>query len=315
MFYIIVKCQLSIVNYLVTFAQKYIDMVRSMTGYGKAECEFSQKKVTIEIKSLNSKQMDLNTRISLLFREKDLEIRRELSEKLIRGKVDFILYTESLGDESATKINAVIVRSYYKQMEQIAADLNIPLDNNILQTILGLPEVVKNEREELNDQEWKSILEKIAEAVDALDKFRIQEGSILKQDLISNVNTITTLLKEVEQYEEERVTRIKEKIFDGLRDISIEQVNENRLEQEMIFYMEKMDINEEKVRLKNHCDYFLETLELNEPVGKKLGFIAQEIGREVNTLGSKANHTEMQKLVIRMKDSLERIKEQLLNVL
>ena len=315
MFYIIVKCQLSIVNYLVTFAQKYIDMVRSMTGYGKAECEFSQKKVTIEIKSLNSKQMDLNTRISLLFREKDLEIRRELSEKLIRGKVDFILYTESLGDESATKINAGIVRSYYKQMEQIAADLNIPLDNNILQTILGLPEVVKNEREELNDQEWKSILEKIAEAVDALDKFRIQEGSILKQDLISNVNTITTLLKEVEQYEEERVTRIKEKIFDGLRDISIEQVNENRLEQEMIFYMEKMDINEEKVRLKNHCDYFLETLELNEPVGKKLGFIAQEIGREVNTLGSKANHTEMQKLVIRMKDSLERMKEQLLNVL
>ncbi len=290
-------------------------MVRSMTGYGKAECEFSQKKVTIEIKSLNSKQMDLNTRISLLFREKDLEIRRELSEKLIRGKVDFILYTESLGDESATKINAGIVRSYYKQMEQISADLNIPLENSILQTILTLPEVVKNEREELNDQEWKSILEKISEAIDALDKFRIQEGSILKQDLISNVNSITTLLKEVEQYEVERLTRIKEKIFDGLRDISIEQVNENRLEQEMIFYMEKMDINEEKVRLKNHCDYFLETLELNEPVGKKLGFIAQEIGREVNTLGSKANHTEMQKLVIRMKDSLEKMKEQLLNVL
>lgn len=290
-------------------------MVRSMTGYGKAECEFSHKKVTIEIKSLNSKQMDLNTRISLLFREKDLEIRRELSEKLIRGKVDFILYTESLGDESATKINAGIVRSYYKQMEQISADLNIPLDNNILQTILTLPEVVKNEKEELNDQEWKSILEKISEAVEALDKFRIQEGAVLKQDLISNVNSITTLLQEVEQYEEERVTRIKERIFDGLRDISIEQVNENRLEQEMIFYMEKMDINEEKVRLKNHCDYFLETLELNEPVGKKLGFIAQEIGREVNTLGSKANHTEMQKLVIRMKDSLERMKEQLLNVL
>jgi uncharacterized protein (TIGR00255 family) len=286
-----------------------------MTGYGKAECELSQKKVTIEIKSLNSKQMDLNTRISLLFREKDLEIRRELSEKLIRGKVDFILYTESLGDESATKINAGIVRSYYKQMEQISSDLNIPLDNTILQTILTLPEVVRNEREELNDQEWKSILEKISEAVAALESFRIQEGSILKQDLISNVNSITTLLKEVEQYEEERVSRIKEKIFDGLRDISIEQVNENRLEQEMIFYMEKMDINEEKVRLKNHCDYFLETLELNEPVGKKLGFIAQEIGREVNTLGSKANHTEMQKLVIGMKDSLERMKEQLLNVL
>jgi uncharacterized protein (TIGR00255 family) len=290
-------------------------MLKSMTGYGKAECELSQKKVTIEIKSLNSKQMDLNTRISLLFREKDLEIRRELSDKLIRGKVDFILYTESLGDESATKINAGIVRSYYKQMEEISASLNIPLNNNILQTILTLPEVVKNEREELDEQEWKNILGKISEAIVLLDHFRIQEGAVLKQDLVSNIQSITSLLSEVDQYEDERVTRIKEKIYEGLKDISIEQVNENRLEQEMIFYLEKMDVNEEKVRLLNHCNYFLETLELDEPVGKKLGFIAQEIGREVNTLGSKANHMEMQKLVIRMKDSLERIKEQLLNVL
>ena len=290
-------------------------MIKSMTGYGKAECELSQKKVTIEIKSLNSKQMDLNTRISLLFREKDLEIRRELSDKLVRGKVDFILYTESLGEDSATKINAGIVSSYYKQLEKISSDLNIPLHDNILQTILTLPEVVRNEREELNDQEWKSILVKIGEAIVALDRFRIQEGAILRQDLIANVNIITALLAEVDQYEAERVTRIKEKIYDGLKDISIEQVNENRLEQEMIFYLEKMDVNEEKVRLLNHCNYFLETIDLAEPVGKKLGFIAQEIGREVNTLGSKANHTEMQKLVIRMKDALERIKEQLLNVL
>lgn len=286
-----------------------------MTGYGKAECELSQKKVTIEIKSLNSKQMDLNTRISLLFRDKDLEIRRELSDKLIRGKVDFILYTESLGDESATKINAGIVRSYYKQMEEISASLNIPLEKNILQTILTLPEVVKNEREELDEQEWKMILGKIAEAIVSLDQFRIQEGAILKQDLLTNIQSINALLSEVDQYEVERVTRIREKIYDGLKDISIEQVNENRLEQELIFYLEKMDVNEEKVRLLNHLNYFLETLELNEPIGKKLGFIAQEIGREVNTLGSKANHTEMQKLVIRMKDSLEKIKEQLLNVL
>ena len=290
-------------------------MLKSMTGYGKAECELSQKKVTIEIKSLNSKQMDLNTRISPLFRDKDLEIRRELSDKLIRGKVDFILYTESLGDESATKINAGIVRSYYKQMEEISASLNIPLEKNILQTILTLPEVVKNEREELDEQEWKMILKKIAEAIVSLDHFRIQEGAILKQDLLSNIQSINYLLSEVDQYEVERVTRIKEKIYEGLKDISIEQVNENRLEQEMIFYLEKMDINEEKVRLLNHLNYFLETLELDEPIGKKLGFIAQEIGREVNTLGSKANHTEMQKLVIRMKDSLEKIKEQLLNVL
>lgn len=290
-------------------------MIKSMTGYGKAECELSQKKVTIEIKSLNSKQMDLNTRISLLFREKDLEIRRELSDKLIRGKVDFILYTESLGDESATKINAGIVKSYYRQMEEISTSLNIPLNSNILQTILTLPEVVKNEREELNDQEWKMILGKIAEAIILLDNFRLQEGAVMKQDLVANIQSIITLLSEIDQYEEERVTRIKEKIYEGLKDISIEQVNENRLEQEMIFYLEKMDVNEEKVRLLNHCNYFLETLELDEPVGKKLGFIAQEIGREVNTLGSKANHMEMQKLVIRMKDSLERIKEQLLNIL
>ncbi|MCK9413881.1 MAG: YicC family protein [Prolixibacteraceae bacterium] len=290
-------------------------MIKSMTGYGKAECELSQKKVTIEIKSLNSKQMDLNTRISLLFREKDLEIRRELSDKLVRGKVDFILYTESLGEDSATKINAGIVSSYYKQLEKISSDLNIPLHDNILQSILALPEVVRNEREELDDQEWKSILVKIGEAIEALDRFRVQEGAILRQDLIVNINIITALLAEVDQYEAERVTRIKEKIYDGLKDISIEQVNENRLEQEMIFYLEKMDVNEEKVRLLSHCNYFLETIDLAEPVGKKLGFISQEIGREVNTLGSKANHLEMQKLVIRMKDALEKIKEQLLNVL
>ena len=290
-------------------------MLRSMTGYGKAECELSQKKVTIEIKSLNSKQMDLNTRISLVFREKDLEIRRELSDKLVRGKVDFILYTESLGEDAATKINSGIVKSYYRQLEQLSSELHIPLNDSVLHTILALPEVVKNEREELNDQEWKTILVKIAEAIGALDGFRIQEGAILKQDLIFNVHSITSLLSEVDQYEEERVTRIKDKIYEGLKDISIEQINENRLEQEMIFYLEKMDVNEEKVRLLNHCNYFLETLELPEPVGKKLGFIAQEIGREVNTLGSKANHLEMQKLVIQMKDSLEKIKEQLLNVL
>lgn len=290
-------------------------MVKSMTGYGKAECELSHKKVTIEIKSLNSKQMDLNTRISPLFREKDLEIRRILSDRLMRGKVDFSLYTESLGDESATKINAGIVKNYYNQLELIAADLKIPLPETILQSILALPEVVKNEREELDEAEWDSILSIVDDALLAVDLFRTQEGAILRQDLISNIRSITSLLTEVDQYEEERVSRIKEKIYQDLKDISIEQINENRLEQEMIFYLEKLDVNEEKVRLLNHCTYFLTTLETDETVGKKLGFIAQEIGREVNTLGSKANHTEMQKLVIQMKDSLERIKEQLLNVL
>ena len=175
--------------------------------------------------------------------------------------------------------------------------------------------MVRNEREELDDLEWKQILLKIGEAMEALDKFRIQEGAVLKQDLVANIQTITTLLTEIEKYEQERVARVKERIYEALKELSIEQLNENRLEQEMIFYLEKMDVNEEKVSLLNHCNYFLETIELAEPVGKKLGFIAQEIGREVNTLGSKANHMEMQKLVIQMKDALEKIKEQLLNIL
>lgn len=286
-----------------------------MTGYGKAECELPHKKITIEIKSLNSKQMDINTRISQVYREKDLEIRRLLSDKLVRGKVDFILYSESLGDEASARINAGVVKSYFNQLTEIATALEVKLDGSILSSVLSLPEVVKNEREEPDEQEWNMILGTMAEAIAGLDQFRIQEGMILNQDLTANVTTITSLLSEVEPYEAERVRRIRDKIMEGLKDISTEQLNENRLEQEMIFYLEKMDINEEKVRLLNHCNYFLETLESEDLAGKKLGFIAQEIGREVNTLGSKANHSEMQKLVIRMKDALEKIKEQLLNVL
>ncbi|MEI6677695.1 MAG: YicC/YloC family endoribonuclease [Mariniphaga sp.] len=291
-------------------------MIKSMTGYGKAECELAQKKVTIEVKSLNSKQLELNTRMPGIYREKELEMRREISDRLIRGKIDFSLFAESLGVESNTVINSSMVKNYFAQLSEISSELGIPVNANTLQIIMQMPDVVKSTREELNEDEWKKIQAGIHEALDALDIFRIQEGISLTKDIVFNLNTITTLLEQIQPYELERSTRVKERILEGLKELSSpEGVDHNRLEQEMIFYLEKLDINEEKVRLSNHCSYFMETLELDEPVGKKLGFISQEIGREINTLGSKANHTEMQKLVIGMKDALERIKEQLLNAL
>jgi uncharacterized protein (TIGR00255 family) len=291
-------------------------MIRSMTGYGKAECELAQKKVTIEVKSLNSKQLDVNTRIPGIYRDKEIEIRREISDKLIRGKVDLSLYTESLGVDSNSAINSSVVKNYFNQLSEISAELGLPVNELTLQMVMQLPEVVKTSREELDENEWKIILATIREALKALDVFRLQEGLSLYNDTIINLNAITSLLEQIKPYEQERTDKVKDRILDGLKELSSpDGVDNNRLEQEMIFYLEKLDFNEEKVRLSNHCSYFLETLELDEPVGKKLGFIAQEIGREINTLGSKANHTEIQKLVIGMKDALERIKEQLLNAL
>ena len=287
-----------------------------MTGYGQAECELALKKITVEVRSLNSKVLDVNTRIPGVYREKEIEIRRELSDRLIRGKVDFNIFAESLGIESNSAINTPMVKSYFKQLSDISRELEIPVSELTLQIIMQLPEVVKTTRDELDENEWKIIVGAIREALDAMDIFRIQEGVSLYNDIILNINTITTLLDQISVYEQERVAKVKERILEGLKELTTpDGVDHNRLEQEMIFYLEKLDVNEEKVRLGNHCSYFLETLELDEPVGKKLGFIAQEIGREINTLGSKANHTEMQKLVIGMKDSLERIKEQLLNAL
>ncbi|MCX6240039.1 MAG: YicC family protein [Bacteroidia bacterium] len=291
-------------------------MIRSMTGYGKAECELALKKITIEVKSLNSKQLDLNTRIPGVYREKEIEIRREISDKLIRGKVDFSLYSESLGVESNSVINSPMVKSYFSQLSELSNELGLPVSELTLQIIMQLPEVVKTSRDEPDENEWKINVNAIREALNALDNFRLQEGLSLYNDIINNLNTITTLLGQITPYELERTVKVKERIMEGLKELSSpEGVDHNRLEQEMIFYLEKLDINEEKVRLGNHCSYFIETLALDEPIGKKLGFIAQEIGREINTLGSKANHTEMQKLVIGMKDALEKIKEQLLNVL
>ncbi len=292
-------------------------MIRSMTGYGKAECELPGKKITIEIKSLNSKLLDLNTRFPGLYREKDLEIRREISDRLIRGKIDFSLYAESLGTAGNASINGAIVKNYFQQLLEIGRELGLKdIESSAIQAILGLPEAVKTDREELDEEGWKIILGKIREAMETVDNFRIQEGNSIYADVISNIRLITGLLEQISQYEQERIDNVKTRILSGLKELSgSDTIDSNRLEQEMIFYLEKLDLNEEKVRLANHCDYFLETIESDEPVGKKLGFIAQEIGREINTLGSKANHTGIQKLVIQMKDSLEKIKEQLLNVL
>jgi len=287
-----------------------------MTGYGKTECELPTKKITIEIKSLNSKQLDINSRFPGIYREKDIEVRKIIAEKLERGKVDFNLYCEQLGLESNANINKPIVRAYYAQLSEIYNELNIGLSELAIQSIMRLPDVVKVNHEELDETEWKIIVGKILEAIETLNSFREQEGTALELDISSHIDLIISLKNQIEPFENERVEKIKTRLYDALNSVSANiQSDPNRFEQEMIFYLEKLDINEEKVRLENHCSYFLDTMKEPYPSGKKLGFIAQEIGREINTLGSKANHSEIQKLVIIMKDELEKIKEQLLNIL
>lgn len=291
-------------------------MMKSMTGYGKAECELPNKKITIEVKSLNSKQLDINTRMPGLYKEKDISIRKLISDILGRGKVEYSMYLESLGEESNATINSAVVRDYYQQLNSVRKELGIDENQPLLDIVMRLPDTVKVEREELNEAEWKQIIAKVKEALLHLDEFRIQEGDALYKDIEANIQNIQNLLPDVEPFEKERLDKVKERILDNLKELEAsDSVDNNRLEQEMIYYLEKLDINEEKVRLANHCIYFLETMKLDEPVGKKLGFIAQEIGREINTMGSKANHAEIQKIVIQMKDSLERVKEQTLNVL
>ncbi len=287
-----------------------------MTGFGKAEFEVNNKKFTIEIKSLNSKQVDINTRIPALYREKDIEIRKELSDKLERGKIDFNIYVESLGDESNSKINEPILRSYFKQLSKISAELNLATDHSTLQAALRLPDVVKTEYQTLDEEEWGIILKNIRNAIADIDKFRAQEGDALKIDISKSIELIQSLLTEIEPFEGQRIEALRTRLTENLDKLSLNgNVDQNRFEQELIFYLEKLDINEEKVRLANHCEYFLQTVEEKVPTGKKLAFISQEIGREINTIGSKANNTEIQRIVVQMKDYLERVKEQLLNVL
>ncbi len=291
-------------------------MIQSMTGYGKATAVFEGKKINVEIKSLNSKALDLSTRIAPLYREKEMEIRNLLSQKLERGKVDFMLWIEKDATDSATPINAAILESYYKQISAISNTTGIPLPSDWFPTLLRLPDVLnKVEIQELSDEEWEVVNNTIHEALNHLIDFRVQEGAALEKKFNEKLDNIAALLESIKSYEEERVQRIKERITDALEKIIGVDYDKNRLEQELIYYIEKLDINEEKQRLANHLKYFRETMNDGHGQGKKLGFIAQEMGREINTTGSKSNHAEMQKIVVRMKDELEQIKEQVLNVM
>ena len=291
-------------------------MIQSMTGYGKAIGEINNKKIIVEIKSLNSKQLDLSTRISNLYREKELEIRSLINQKLERGKVDFSLYIDNSAKENGSKINQNIVKSYYEQLQELSKETGIPVSQDWLSILMRLPDTMKTEIEELDENEWTEISKLIDDALNQLVEFRVQEGNALENVLTDKINRIGELLIEIEPFENERIEKIKTRLEENLQTISDKiDYDKNRLEQELIFYIEKLDVNEEKVRLTNHLDYFISTMKTEKSAGKKLGFIAQEIGREVNTLGSKSNHSEMQKIVVMMKDELEQIKEQVLNTL
>lgn len=286
-------------------------MVKSMTGFGRAQVSLPKKKITVEIKSLNSKQMDLSTRIPSYYREKELDLRRYVTSRLVRGKVDVLLYTETEEADMSHDINVATVRSYMSQLEAIEPSAT-PAEH--LRTAMRLPDVFKGEREELTEEEWATVMEAAHAAADAIDAYRTAEGRVLQGELSSYIGNIRTLLGQVEPFEKARVDQIKERMRKNLVEADV-KVDENRFEQEIIFYLEKLDVTEEKVRLGLHLDYFLKTMEHEADCGKKLGFIAQEIGREINTLGSKSNQPDMQKIVVRMKDELEKIKEQSLNVL
>ena len=292
-------------------------MIQSMTGYGKATAELSDKKINVEIKSLNSKAMDLSTRIAPLYREKEIEIRNEIAKALERGKVDFSLWIDKKDAcELITPINQDVVVAYYERIRTISETTGIPVPEDWFSTLLRMPDVMtKNDIQELSEEEWKAVHATVLQAIQNLVDFRIQEGAALEKKFREKISNIAKLLTSVYPYEKERVEKIKERITDALEKTISVDYDKNRLEQELIYYIEKLDINEEKQRLSNHLKYFINTMEDGSGQGKKLGFIAQEMGREINTLGSKSNHAEMQKIVVQMKDELEQIKEQVLNVM
>lgn len=285
-------------------------MIVSMTGYGKTIVQLPQKKVTIEVKSLNSKNLDLNVRIPTIYKEKELDIRKLLSKELVRGKVEFSIYIEVTGEETTTRINKEIVNSYIDQLREIA----VTSPENTLEIAMRLPDALKTEREELDEEEWKAIAEGIEATIAKIVAYRNDEGMTLEDDFKERIQAIQRLSEEVVELDVERLEYVREKLKKAVDELK-EDIDQNRFEQELIYYLEKLDITEEKVRLKNHLDYFLQELNGNVSNGKKLAFISQEIGREINTTGSKSNYAPMQKLVVQMKDELEKIKEQLLNVL
>lgn len=287
-----------------------------MTGFGKAECELKDRKVIIEIKSLNSKNLDIYAKIPGMYREKELEIRNIISKKLQRGKVEFVLYYEITDDNKATTINSGVVKNYINQLKSVADDLNIETSEQLLQIALRLPDTLNTEHDKIDENDWKIISHTIINTLDKLDEFRIQEGKFLHKDIEQRIKIIDDKKNEITPFEIARTEKIKEKLKVSLnKNVDEQDYDKNRFEQELIYYLEKLDITEEKVRLTNHCNYFLEMLDEPESNGKKLGFISQEIGREINTIGSKANDSDIQKRVVLMKDELEKIKEQMLNIL
>lgn len=292
-------------------------MIKSMTGFGKATIESGDKKIIVEVKSLNSKQLDINLRTPNLYKEKEMEIRNIIKNYLERGKVDMTIYFDNTDSDKEVAINQCVVEQYFKQMLDVAASLGVETNNNeILQTIMRFPETLKQKTEELDEQEWYRLKAGIEKALEEINKFRIQEGRVLITDILHRISLIQDYASEVPQYEGKRIDGVRQRLLEKMKEWNeIQNIDQNRLEQEIIYYLEKLDITEEKVRLANHCKYFTETAEKEEAPGRKLGFIAQEIGREINTMGSKANDHDIQKLVVQMKDELEKIKEQSLNIL
>ena len=286
-------------------------MIQSMTGFGKATLQLPTKKITIEIKSLNSKGLDLNTRMPSVFREMELGLRNQLSLRLERGKIDFSLYVEVTGEETSSKLNVPIIKGYINQMKAVIPNAD---ETELMKMAVRMPDALKTERDEIDETEWKQIQTVIDDALDNIAQFRKDEGVSLEKEFLHRIANIMTLMNNAVSYDAERVETVKTRLRTALDELK-ENVDENRFEQELIFYLEKYDITEEKVRLENHLNYFIETLAGTEANGRKLGFITQEMGREINTMGSKSNHSEMQKLVVMMKDELEKIKEQVLNVL
>lgn len=285
-------------------------MIQSMTGYGKAVLQLPTKKISIELKSLNSKNLDVNARMPSMYRAKELDIRKLLANHLERGKVDFSLYVEITGEDTSSKINKTVVKEYIKQLKDVVDGD----ETELLKMAIRLPDAVTTERDDIDEEEWHIIENGINEAISKIISYREDEGSILKQDFTERIDTIKQLLDKIIAMDPERIEGVRARLEKGIADIK-EKVDENRFEQELIYYIEKFDITEEKVRLDNHLDYFIKALNSDDSNGKKLGFISQEIGREINTIGSKSNYAPMQKLVVQMKDELEKIKEQLLNVL
>lgn len=291
-------------------------MIYSMTGYGKTVVVYKDKKICVEIKSLNSKSMDLSSRIAPLYREKEMEMRQMIAKVLLRGKIDFSIWIEREAGVDATPINATLVENYYKQLKDISCKTGIPEPADWFSVLMRMPDILaKVEVEVLDDDEWALVQTAVSEAIEQLVEFRRQEGAALQRKFTEKIDNIARLLSEIEPYEKARIEKIKARIIDSLQAIPEAEYDKNRLEQELIYYIEKLDISEEKQRLSNHLKYFRETMNELQGQGKKLGFIAQEMGREINTTGSKSNQAEMQKIVVKMKDELEQIKEQVLNVL